>query len=60
MTAMLTDRFLGENLCSAKDKAVWVRKLSLPTKRLLIALDPSFWEDHGMPLLAMVLPNLWQ
>lgn len=27
MTAMLTDRFLGENLCSAKDKAVFQRRL---------------------------------
>lgn len=46
--------FLGERLCAARDEGVFQRRLgserSLPSRYLLIALAPSFWEEHEVPL----------
>lgn len=36
---------------------VWGQKAE--SAKLLISLAPSFWEDHGMPLPTLVLPDLW-
>lgn len=42
-----------------RSAASGVRKGSLPSRYLLIALAPSFWEEHGAPLSTLILPDLW-
>lgn len=58
-----TDRFLGEKPSSAQDKRALStdkRHLGSESWCLLMALVPSFWEEYGVSLPTLVLPNLWQ
>ena len=61
MTAMQTDRFLGEGLCSANNqgafRGVWGQKAESTGPVPFDGSAPSFWEEYGVPLSTCFSPT---